>query len=108
MLISIILFEGSMYNIVTITFTTLILTELFNVAFEIRTWHYLMVISEVVTLLCYFTSMLVLTSYFDIRFLATWDFAWKVLVITLVTCVPVYLSKFIRRKFFPPAYSKLS
>jgi len=68
MLTSMILFEGSMYNIVSITFTTLILTELINVAFEIHTWHYLMWISEIVTVICYFLSMLVLSSYFGMFF----------------------------------------
>jgi len=108
MLISMILFEGSMYNIVSITFTTLILTELINVAFEIHTWHYLMWISEIVTVICYFLSMLVLSSYFDLSFILSWTFVWKVIVITTITCLPIYLSKFIKRKFFPPAYTKLS
>jgi phospholipid-translocating ATPase len=39
MLLAIILFDASLYNIVSITFTTLILTELLNVAFEIQTWY---------------------------------------------------------------------
>ncbi|EGG19761.1 ATPase [Cavenderia fasciculata] len=39
MLLSIILFESSLNNIVSITFTSLILCELLNVATEIHTWH---------------------------------------------------------------------
>jgi len=107
MLLSIILFEGSMLNIVGITFTTLILTELLNVAFEIHTWHWLMIVSEVVTVIIYFVSMLVLKSYFDLAFIFSWDFVWKIVVVTAVACLPVYLSKFTRRKCNPPTYSKL-
>lgn len=108
MLAAIYLFEESFLNIVSITFTTLIFTELLNVAFEIHTWHYLMVLSEVISLFIYILSMVVLQSYFDITFITTWAFIWKVLVITLLSCLPVYLTKFIKRKLDPPAYSKLT
>jgi len=107
MVLSIILFEGSMLNIVAITFTTLVLTELLNVAFEIHTWHWLMIVSEIVTLFIYFLSMVVLKSYFDLGFILSWDFVWKIIVVTVVACSPVYFSKFIRRKLNPPTYSKL-
>jgi phospholipid-translocating ATPase len=66
MLAAIYLFEESFLNIVSITFTTLIFTELLNVAFEIHTWHYLMVVSEIVTLAIYVLSMVILQSYFGI------------------------------------------
>jgi hypothetical protein len=69
MLAAIYLFEESFLNIVSITFTTLIFTELLNVAFEIHTWHYLMVLSEVVTVIIYILSMVILQSYFGTLFL---------------------------------------
>lgn len=64
MLVAIFLFEDSFLNIVSITFTTLILTELLNVAFEIHKWHWLMLVSQIVTLAIYILSMALLTSYF--------------------------------------------
>jgi len=54
MVLSIFLFENAMINIVAITFTALILAELLNIAFEIQTWHPLMIASEVLTVLVYF------------------------------------------------------
>lgn len=40
-------------------------------------------------------------------FILSKDFFWKVVVITLVSCLPLYILKFLRRKFTPPTYSKL-
>lgn len=119
MLVAIFLFDSSMYNIVSITFTVLILTELLNVAFEIHTWHWMMIVSEVLTLILYFVSMVILKSYFgtcpgksctyypDISFIITWSFFGKVTAITAVTVLPIGIGKFIKRKCDPPAYAKL-
>ncbi len=38
----------------------------------------------------------------------SWQFAWKTLLITAVSCVPLYLVKFLRKKLSPPSYQKLS
>eukprot|EP01087_Luapelamoeba_hula_P020418 TRINITY_DN6962_c0_g1_i1.p1 TRINITY_DN6962_c0_g1~~TRINITY_DN6962_c0_g1_i1.p1 ORF type:complete len:1107 (+),score=152.37 TRINITY_DN6962_c0_g1_i1:336-3656(+) len=108
MLLAIFLFESSLINIVAITFTTLILSELLNVAFEIHKWNRWIVLSEVLTFFLYFASMFVLRSYFDITFIFTWDFMWKVAVLTVVSCLPVYLASYIKQKYDPPSYTKLS
>ena len=108
MLLAVFLFDQSIYQIVSITFTTLILTELINVALEINNWVWMIAVAEVVSLLIYAVSIAALPSYFDVRFILSGDFVWKVLVITTVTTLPVYLGKFIRKRFFPPSYSKLS
>jgi len=107
MLLAIWLFEKSFVNIVAITFTSLVLTELLMVALEVHTWHRMMIYAEIFTVVMYFASMVILRTYFDISFLATWAFVWKVVVITLVSCVPVSIGKFLHRKFAPPAYVKL-
>eukprot|EP01130_Rhizamoeba_saxonica_P001854 TRINITY_DN11681_c0_g1_i1.p1 TRINITY_DN11681_c0_g1~~TRINITY_DN11681_c0_g1_i1.p1 ORF type:complete len:1068 (-),score=186.53 TRINITY_DN11681_c0_g1_i1:43-3246(-) len=108
MLMSIFLFDNSMINIVSITFTALILTELFNVAFEIHKWHVLVVISEVVTLGLYFVSMVILKSYFDLSFILTTNFVWKTSLIVAMGCLPVLIWKIIKSKYYPPAYAKLT
>lgn len=107
MLLAIFLFDASLYNIVSITFTVLVFTELFNIAFEIQTWHWVMVASEVATALLYIASLFILKSYFDVSFIMTWDFVWKVSLITAITTVPIYVVRFIKRKCDPPAYTKL-
>lgn len=108
MLVALFLFDSSMYNIVSITFTALILTECVNVAMVIHTWHWIMVACEILTLSIYFLAMVILKSYFDLNFITSWDFIWKVVVITAVATVPIFIGKILKRKFDPPAYAKLS
>jgi phospholipid-translocating ATPase len=131
MVLSILLFESRLMNIVSITFTALILSELLNVAFTIRTWNLLIVLAEIVTFALYFVSMLLLPSYFgmqqskntraartyspmhtcawliDLQFISTFDFWWRVVAVTMASCVPVYMVKIIHRKLNPPAWTKL-
>ncbi|KAF9167782.1 putative aminophospholipid-translocase [Actinomortierella ambigua] len=108
MILSILLFENQFVNIVSISFTALVLNELLMVALEINTWHRLMIISEIVTLLVYMVSMVFLPTYFDMNFILTKTFWWKVAVITVVSSFPLYVIKALRRKFAPPSYSKLT
>lgn len=61
---ALILFEDEFIHIVAISFSALILTELIMVALTIRTWHYLMVLAEVASLLIYLVSLVVLHEYF--------------------------------------------
>ncbi|XP_041454090.1 probable phospholipid-transporting ATPase IIB [Lytechinus variegatus] len=102
------LFEGEFLHIISITFTALIITELLMVALTIRTWHWTMVIAEILSIVIYIASMFIFTGYFDRDFITTFTFWWKVVVITLVSNVPLYILKFLRRRFSPPSYSKLS
>ncbi|XP_060556239.1 probable phospholipid-transporting ATPase IIB isoform X2 [Ruditapes philippinarum] len=102
------LFEDEFIHVVAITFTSLILTELLMVALTIRTWHWAMVLAEVFSLAIYIASLVVLRRYFDPMFLKTWNFFWKVIVITSVSCIPLYIAKFLRKKFNPPVYAKLT
>ena len=58
------LFESEFIHVVSITFTALILTELLMVALTVRTWHWLMVLAELLSLGIYMVSLVVLKSYF--------------------------------------------
>ncbi len=83
MIMSLVLFENEFLNIVSISFTALILNELIMVAVEITTWcvtscsalsirllivwiirHVYMVLSEIVTLMIYAVSIVFLPEYF--------------------------------------------
>ncbi|ORY37212.1 phospholipid-translocating P-type ATPase [Rhizoclosmatium globosum] len=107
MLLSLMLFETEFVNIVSISFTSLIFNELLMVAFEINTWHPWMIYSEIVTVLVYIGSMWILTTDFDMAFILTWNFVWKVLVITAVSALPLYAMKLVNRKLNPPSYTKI-
>lgn len=60
----ILLFDEEFIHVVSITFTSLILTELLMVALTIRTWHWLMVAAEVFSLSVYIATLAVFKDYF--------------------------------------------
>ncbi|CAE7106249.1 unnamed protein product, partial [Rhizoctonia solani] len=93
MIMSLLLFENEFLNIVAISFTALVLNELIMVALEITTWHLYMVIAEIVTLLFYAISIAFLPEYFDLSFVLSLRFAWKVALIVCVSSVPLGLIK---------------
>uniref|UniRef100_A0A674PKR5 Phospholipid-transporting ATPase n=1 Tax=Takifugu rubripes TaxID=31033 RepID=A0A674PKR5_TAKRU len=105
---ALLLFESEFVHIVAISFTSLILTELLMVALTIQTWHWLMIVGELLSLACYVASLVFLHEFIDVYFIATVSFLWKVTVITLVSCLPLYILKYLRRRFSPPSYSKLT
>ncbi|CAF3011590.1 unnamed protein product, partial [Rotaria sp. Silwood2] len=105
---SFILFDEDMTHIVSITFTALILTELLMIALTIRTWHPLMIVGELLSFSAYILSLVIFKSYFDGAFLQSLSFIWRVVVITLISCLPLYILKFIQIKFKPPIHEKLT
>uniref|UniRef100_A0A3Q0SBR8 Phospholipid-transporting ATPase n=1 Tax=Amphilophus citrinellus TaxID=61819 RepID=A0A3Q0SBR8_AMPCI len=105
---ALLLFESEFVHIVAISFTSLILTELLMVALTIQTWHWLMIVAELLSLASYVASLVFLHEFIDIYFITTVSFLWKVTVITLVSCLPLYILKYLRRRFSPPNYSKLT
>ncbi|XP_058436678.1 probable phospholipid-transporting ATPase IIB isoform X6 [Marmota monax] len=116
---ALVLFEAEFVHVVAISFTALVLTELLMVALTIRTWHWLMVVAEFLSLGCYVASLAFLNEYFgigrvsfgaflDVAFITTVPFLWKVSAITVVSCLPLYVLKYLKRKLSPPSYSKLS
>ena len=58
------LFEAEFLHVVAITFTSLILTELLMVGLTVRTWHFLMIVSEILSLLIYVASIFILRDIF--------------------------------------------
>merc|ERR1719369_2169179 len=59
MLGAILLFEDEFVHVVAISFTALILTELLMVALASRTWHWLMVVAEFVSVALYALSVVI-------------------------------------------------
>ncbi|KAI3604960.1 protein transporter [Moniliophthora roreri] len=108
MIMSLVLFENEFLHIVSISFTALILNELIMVALGITTWHTYMVISEIVTLCLYVISIAFLPEYFDLNFVFTWGYAWKVAVIVAISALPLWIVKLVRSRVAPAASSKLS
>lgn len=59
-------------RMVAVSFTVLVLNELCMVAFEITTWHPIMIVSLIGTALVYLGSIPFLGGYFDLGFIVTW------------------------------------
>ncbi|KFD56527.1 hypothetical protein M513_02631, partial [Trichuris suis] len=102
------LFESDFIHIVSISFTSLVITELIMVALTIHTWHWSMVAAECLSVTIYVLSLLFLPNVFDIKYVRTWSFIWKTLVLTTISCLPLVLLKLVRLMFAPPNYAKLS
>ncbi|KAI1259346.1 phospholipid-translocating P-type ATPase [Xylariaceae sp. FL1019] len=94
-------------RMVAVSFTVLVLNELLMVAIEITTWHPAMIMSIVGTFLVYAGSVPFLGRYFDLEFVETWGFYWRVLAISAISLIPPYAGKLIRRTMKPPSYRKV-
>lgn len=134
---ALILFRDEFIHIVSISFTALIFTELIMVGLTIRNMHKLMIVAEVISFLIYVASLIVFRNYFgrksntkdiykiclssvskclqysffllaDSDFILSINFMWKVSVITLMSCAPIFLLKYIRQVCAPPNYAKLN
>lgn len=94
MLGSVLWFHESYTNIVTITFSALIVCEILNVFSEVHKVNYKMVISSILTFIIYFMSIGLLRSYFDTSYI-TWTFVCKVFAITLASWAPLHIARLI-------------
>ncbi len=66
-----------------------------------------MILAEFISLASYVLTLIILQSRFDPAFIGSWDFIWRVLVVTLISCLPLYILKFIQIQFKPPIQQKL-
>ena len=61
---ALLLFDSEFIHAVSISFTSLILTELIMVALTIRTWHWLMLVSEAASVAIYVVTLIIFKDYF--------------------------------------------
>ena len=94
-------------RMVSVSFTVLVINELIMVACEIVTWHRIMVASLLGTMLVYVGSVPFLGGYFDLGYVWSWGFAWRVAAISAISLVPPYSVKILRRTLRPPSYRKV-
>lgn len=99
----------SLYTLrmVAVSFTCLVINELVMVAAEIVTWHWVMIASLIGTALIYAGSIPFLGGYFDLEYVGSWGFAWRVAAIVGIAIVPVWSIKVLRRTLRPPSYRKV-
>lgn len=98
---------ASFPRMVSVSYTALIINELVMVAAEVTTWHWVMGASIVGTALVYFGSLPFLGGYFDLAWLLSLGFWWRVAAVAATSLVPVYALKVVRRWVRPPSYRKV-
>lgn len=106
MWLSLYVFDHAFLKIVTITFSCLILTEFLNLYTVLNSLHIFMIVSQVFSVLIYFLSIWTLRSMLDVSYIS-WMFLLKVLVITAISFVPLYVLSWLRRKLDPTDYEKV-
>lgn len=94
-------------RMVSVSFTVLVINELMMVACEVVTWHWIMTLSLLGTFAAYAGSVPFLGDYYDLSYVWSWGFVWRVAAITAISVVPPYSAKILRRTFRPPSYRKV-
>lgn len=94
-------------RMVSVSFTVLVINELIMVALEVVTWHWIMTLSLIGTALAYIVSVPFLGDYFDLSYVWSLGFAWRVVAISTISLVPPYAVKLLRRTLRPPSYRKV-
>jgi len=99
-------FNESFTNIVTITFSALIVCEILNVYSEVHKVNYKMVVSSILTFIVYFMSIGLLRSYFNTSYI-TWDFVIKVFAVVIISWAPLHLARLVFDCIDPSEHVKI-
>ncbi|KAL9107356.1 MAG: hypothetical protein Q9227_007721 [Pyrenula ochraceoflavens] len=94
-------------RLISVSFTVLVLNELIMVAVSVTTWHPIMIFCIVGTGAIYAGSVPFLGRYFDLEYVITWGWVWRVAAVAAISLVPVWGGKLIRRTLKPPSYRKV-
>lgn len=94
-------------RLLSVSFTALVLNELLMVAVSVTTWHPVMILCLLGTAAIYAASVPFLGEYFDLEYIITWAWAWRVAAITSISLIPVWALKIISRTWSPPSYRKV-
>ncbi|RVX68077.1 hypothetical protein B0A52_08216 [Exophiala mesophila] len=97
--------EGS--RMLSVSFTVLVLNELIMVAVAVTTWHPIMIACILGTAAFYAASVPFLGLYFDLEYVVSWSWVWRVVAVGAISLVPVWGGKVIRGVWKPPNYRKV-
>ena len=106
MFVAVTQFDQSFVNIVSITFTTLIIIEMLNVLSEVTKIKCKMVLSIIITLVTYIGSIVVFRQYFQVSYIDG-PFLLKVILLTLVTWLPLQVFKKVMERCDPTQEQKI-
>jgi phospholipid-translocating ATPase len=98
----------SFQRLISLSFTCLVACEWINVALLVRRWHWLMISAQVLSLFFFCLAVVSLDSYFEQSFVFSFEFLWKVTVITAVSVLPPLAVQFLYNKYNPSQHSKVN
>lgn len=107
MISSIFLFENIFIKIATVTFTCLIFAELLNVYIEIKKFHWVMIVSLILTLISYVLSLVFLKNILDLSYLSLMN-VLKIIGITFASWLPFFSISKLKHCIYPEAHEKLN
>jgi len=94
-------------RMLSVSFTVLVLNELIMVAVSVTTWHPIMIICILGTAVLYAASVPFLGDYYDLAYVASWSWVWRVTAVAAISLVPVWGGKALGRMWKPPNYRKV-
>lgn len=94
-------------RLISVSFTALVINELLMVAIAITTWHPVMIMCILGTALVYAASVPFLGDYFDLQYLVSVDWLWRVVVVCAVAVIPIWAGKLVKQSWSPPSYRKV-
>lgn len=101
------LFDKSFLNIVTITFSALILIELLNVLTELHKRHWGMIVSVGASILVYFLTIYFFRSTINVSNFTNLKFVMWILAITGIAWLPIHILKHLEKRLFPSDYDTI-
>ena len=69
--------------------------------------HFYMVITLAATALLFIASMPLLGDYFDLNYVMTLSYLWRILAILAVSIIPPWVIKVVSRRWRPPTWDKV-
>lgn len=105
-LLFVLFFQEEFFEIVTVTFTSLILIEYLTVMLVIRNWHIMICFGMAFSFFCYLICLLIFPHYFLLEELSISN---NIKIVFLVACgwSPIFIIAWIKKKFFPSRIDKI-
>lgn len=100
MILGLTFFEQSFLNIVTITFSALIIIELLNILSELHKLYWKMVLFISMSILVYFSAIMIFRTMFNVAILNL-SYLVKILAVVAISWLPIHLIKILERRLFP-------
>ena len=105
-LLSVLLFDNTFMEIITITFTALILTEYLTIMTIVRTCHFMISVGILLSFICFLGCLFFLPHLFLFSKMSTVNYL-KTVFLVMCGWFPIYLFYVIKRKLFPTHIDKI-